>query len=211
VFRCAEINSSVYRPHAPDTYARRGAATPPEFRFAIKVPQLITHEQALRRCRVPFRRLLAETAGLGRRRGPLLVQLPPSLPFERRPATSFFDMVRHEYEGPLVCEPRHPAWFTAAAHAVLRRYQVARVAADPSVVEQAAAPGGWDGLAYFRLHGSPRKYWSRYDAEYLSRLADVLTPMARAIDVWCVFDNTASGSALENAWELAVLVHSHSP
>jgi uncharacterized protein YecE (DUF72 family) len=206
VFRCAEINSSFYRPHAPATYAKWGAATRPEFRFSLKVPQLITHEHALRRCRGPFRRFLAETAGLGSRRGPLLVQLPPSLPFERRPVATFFDMVRHEYEGRLACEPRHPTWFTAGADALLCRCQVARVAADPPIVGESAAPGGWDGLAYFRLHGSPRMYWSRYAADDLSRLANTLTSMARSIEVWCVFDNTASGSALENAWELQELI-----
>ena len=33
--------------------------------------------------------------------------------------------------------------------------RVARVAADPAKVPAAAEPGGWRGLAYYRLHGSP--------------------------------------------------------
>jgi uncharacterized protein YecE (DUF72 family) len=208
LFRSTEINSSFYRPHAAATYAKWAAATPPSFRFAIKVPQLITHEHALRRSRGPFRRFLAETAGLGSRRGPLLVQLPPSFAFAARPVASFFEMVRTDYEGPVVCEPRHPTWFTTNAHRLLARYRVARVAADPPIVEQSATPGGWDGLAYFRLHGSPRMYWSRYAADYLSRLANTARQLSRTIDVWCVFDNTASGSAFENAWELQELMRS---
>jgi len=28
-------------------------------------------------------------------------------------------------------------------------------------------PGGWHGIVYYRLHGSPRTYWSRYDADYI--------------------------------------------
>ena len=81
----------------------------------------------------------------------------------------------------------------------MKHYAVARLAADPPIGEQSSAPGGWNGLTYFRLHGSPRRYWSRYDAGYLSRLALVVRPISQSADVWCVFDNTASGSAFENA------------
>jgi uncharacterized protein YecE (DUF72 family) len=45
---------------------------------------------------------------------------------------------------------------------------VARVAADPAVVPEAVRPGGWTGLVYYRLHGSPRIYYSAYAPEYLA-------------------------------------------
>ena len=202
VFPCAEINSSFSRAHSAATYAKWAAATPRDFRFAVKVPRLITHERQLRRSRDPFRQFLAETDGLGRRRGPLLVQLPPSFAFEARVAARFFAMVRSVYDGRLVCEPRHPTWFGGRAEALMRRHRVARVAADPAILEGADGPGGWDGLTYIRLHGAPRMYWSRYDPAYLSRLARRLQQLSTAADVWCIFDNTASGAAFENAWEL---------
>ena len=206
LFRCAEINSSFYRPHAPATYAKWGASTPSEFLFAVKIPRLITHERELKRSRVPFEQFLAETASLEGHRGPLLVQLPPSLAFAARPVMSFFDMVRNRFDGPVVCEPRHPSWFTSGAQILMKRYTIARVAADPPIVKESSTPGGWDGIAYFRLHGSPRMYWSRYDAGYLSRMATVVSQISQSIDVWCVFDNTASGSAFENAWQLQHLI-----
>lgn len=202
VFRCVEINSSFARPHSAATYARWAAATPAQFRFAVKVPRVITHDEQLRRSRARFEQFLAETHGLGRRRGPLLVQLPPSLAYASRAAGRFFAMVRRAYAGPVVCEPRHPTWFTPGADALLRRYAVARVAADPAITNESRTPGGWDGLAYFRLHGSPRMYWSRYDSSYLSQLTALIRQIASRAEVWCVFDNTASGAALENAWEL---------
>ena len=43
----AEINSSFYRPHRPATYAKWAASVPPGFRFAVKVPRVITHERRL--------------------------------------------------------------------------------------------------------------------------------------------------------------------
>jgi uncharacterized protein YecE (DUF72 family) len=110
--------------------------------------------------------------------------------------------VRDSYEGPLVCEPRHATWFTAAASRVFETHRVARVAADPARVPEAAVPGGWNGVTYFRLHGSPRTYWSRYDEAFIAGLLPQIVVAAPRGDVWCVFDNTASGAAIENAWEV---------
>ena len=202
VFPGAEINTSFHRSHSPTTYAKWAGSTPGEFRFAVKLPRLITHEHRLRRCRHPFVQFLAETTGLGSRRGPLLVQLPPSFAFEARRAARFFEMMREHYDGTVVCEPRHPTWFGARAHSLLTRHAVARVAADPAITEAASVPAGWNGVAYYRLHGTPRMYWSRYDADDLLRLARVVRRLSQSADVWCIFDNTASGAALENAWEL---------
>ncbi|MHC5540554.1 DUF72 domain-containing protein, partial [Singulisphaera rosea] len=76
------------------------------------------------------------------------------------------------------------------------------VAADPAVVPAAAKPGAWDALLYYRLHGSPKIYYSPYSNEYLCNLANVLDDAARSADVWCVFDNTADGCATPNALDV---------
>jgi len=199
VFRCTEINSSFYRPHSAATYARWAASTPPGFRFAVKLPKEITHIRTLRRSRAPLERFLDESAGLGAKRGPLLVQLPPSLAFDARVIGRFFTLLRSLYAGPVVCEPRHPSWF-GKAEVLLASIDVARVAADPPRMPIGREPGGWPGLAYYRLHGSPRTYWSAYDDQALDAIAAAMTGRSR--ESWCIFDNTASGAALENAWSL---------
>lgn len=199
---CAEINSSFHRPHAATTYAKWRDSTPPSFRFAVKIPRAITHELKLRDAQELFITFPAQTDGLAEKRGPLLLQLPPSLSFDGAVVAEFMGMVRGVYDGPLVCEPRHAKWFSPSETSLLGRYRISRVAADPSPVPDAAAPPGWAGVAYFRLHGSPRTYWSRYDEHAIMRLAASIGSMSTAEQVWCVFDNTASGAAIENAWEL---------
>ena len=202
VLRCAEINSSFYRPHAPATYAKWRDSTPPDFRFAVKMPRVITHERKLQDTHDLLVAFLAQTDGLGEKRGPILVQLPPSLSFDAAVVTRFLDVLRTAYDGPVVCEPRHATWFSPHVAALLDRYGISRVAADPPPVPEAMIPAGWPRVAYFRLHGSPRKYWSRYEEPFVATLATSVRSLADAEEVWCVFDNTASGSAIENAWEL---------
>ena len=198
-FPAVEINSSFYRPHRPATYARWAASAPPGFRFAVKVPREITHERRLTDPAEPLGRFLAECGALGEALGPLLVQIPPSLAFDGRVAESFFAALRERFSGSIVCEPRHPSWFGSEAEQALARHQVARVAADPAPVPSAAQPGGWEGLVYYRLHGSPRMYYSAYSEPYLAALADTLHEAARSAPVWCIFDNTALGAATEDA------------
>ena len=109
---CAEINSSFHRPHAAATYAKWRDSTPPGFRFAVKIPRAITHELRLRDVQEPFVTFLAQTDGLADKRGPLLLQLPPSLSFDASVVTAFLDLVRRVYDGPIACEPRHASWFS---------------------------------------------------------------------------------------------------
>src|SRR3979490_1990961 len=66
--RCAEINSSFYRPHAAATYAKWRDSTPPDFRFAVKLPRTMTHELKLQDARVPFVAFLIQTDGLAQKR-----------------------------------------------------------------------------------------------------------------------------------------------
>ncbi|MGN6513728.1 MAG: DUF72 domain-containing protein, partial [Lysobacteraceae bacterium] len=141
-FDVVEINSSFHRPHAAATYARWAAQVPAGFRFSAKLPKAITHDARLRRCGAALDRFADETAGLGRKLGGLLVQLPPSLAYDARVADTFFTMLRRRFDVPVACEPRHPSWFEPRGGARWQRQAVARLAAEPARVPAAAQPGG---------------------------------------------------------------------
>jgi uncharacterized protein YecE (DUF72 family) len=200
-----EINSSFYRPHQRKTYERWAASVPDGFRFAVKVPKAITHEQRLEDCGALLERFVAEVAGLGSKLGVLLVQLPPKLAFEKRVADRFFRDLRQRIDVAVACEPRHASWFTSEVNDWLAERRVARVAADPAPIPGAGEPGGWNGLAYYRWHGSPRIYYSDYDDAALAALGKRLEEQRqRGVPAWCILDNTASGAALGNALALTV-------
>ncbi len=201
IFNCMEINSSFHRPHKPATWEKWAHATPRDFRFAVKAPKTITHEAKLACAPADLQRFLQDAGRLGEKLGPILFQLPPKLNFDPSLARQFFAMLRGLHSGPVVCEPRHETWFRDDANDLLARVGVARVAADPARVVEAAHPGGSPDLLYYRWHGSPRTYYSSYSSDDLKRLSANIKRSA-AKDDWCIFDNTASGAATGNALEL---------
>ena len=205
-FDCAEINSSFYRPHRPTTYERWAQTVPDDFRFSVKIPKRISHELALVGARAALDGFLGEAMGLGVKLGCLLVQLPPKQELDRRAAGRFFTMLRRRYDGPVALEPRNATWFTADAARLMIDHHVARVAADPARVPEAAEPGGWAGMVYYRLHGSPRMYYSSYDDQYLASIAARLAADIDRRPAWCIFDNTTLGAAAGNALDLVEMM-----
>ncbi|MDO9443494.1 MAG: DUF72 domain-containing protein [Beijerinckiaceae bacterium] len=204
-FSCVEINSSFYRSHRPATWTRWASIVPVDFRFAVKVPRTITHDRGLRDCGDLITRLIEETAGLGQKLGVLLVQLPPKLSYHAGTTEAFFSELAVATTARIACEPRHASWFEPDAEHLLAKLEVARVAADPARVAAAGLPGGWRGLAYWRLHGSPVMYRSPYGRGRIGTYAALIEREQRGIEApWCIFDNTASAAAMGDAFELAL-------
>jgi uncharacterized protein YecE (DUF72 family) len=101
---------------------------------------------------------------------------------------------------PIACEPRHPSWLAPDVDALLDELRIGRVAADPAPVAGADRPGGWSGLTYLRLHGSPRIYYSDYTEDAIrAALVPLAQRQSKGGECWCIFDNTAAGAATHNA------------
>jgi uncharacterized protein YecE (DUF72 family) len=210
VLNCAEINSSFYRSHRAATWKKWASSVPDDFRFAVKMPKAITHEEKLAGGPDKVDAFFAEVEALGKKLGVVLVQLPPKLAFEDCPAAEFFEFLRERWQGDVALEPRNASWFTDEADELLVRHRIARVAADPvrhggADVAGVPKPGGWAGLAYFRLHGSPRMYYSQYGAKFLEGVAKAARTREKKGSVWAVFDNTAAGHAFRDAVALREL------
>jgi uncharacterized protein YecE (DUF72 family) len=198
VFDGVEINTSFQRAHRRETYEKWANSVGASFRFAVKIPRAITHEARLGGVEKTLDAFLEQVGALGAKLGPLLVQFPPSFAFDARLFGSFCSRIRERGRYLVACEPRHPSWFETWVDQWLADRKIARVAADPALHPGAGTPGGWRGLAYYRLHGAPRVYFSAYDR---ATLADLEEKLARqpTDTAWCVFDNTASGAAAADA------------
>jgi len=205
-FDAVEINSSFYRSHQHKTYVRWAATVPSDFRFSVKMPRAITHAARLGGADEAIAGFCEEVAGLGEKLGAILVQLPPSLAYEASVAEAFFATLRRSTSVPVVCEPRHPTWFRPGVDGLWQRHLISRVAADPAPCEGAGRVAGAGPSHYWRWHGSPRIYYSEYGDVALEALAGQLRMHAAdGLMAWCIFDNTALGHAVTNAFRLKEL------
>ena len=134
IFGAVEGNSTFYALPTPATIERWAQETPREFRFAFKVPRVITHDRALQYFEDELRRFLQVLRPLEERLGPCMLQLPP---VAGRAAGSrirkFLEFWPREV--PLAVEVRHPDWFDQGPnerdlHRLLRHFGVERVCFD---------------------------------------------------------------------------------
>ncbi|NYD89080.1 DUF72 domain-containing protein [Sphingomonas melonis] len=200
VMPCLEVNSSFHRSHRRGTWERWAASVPDGFRFSAKIPKEISHVRRLVDATDALDRFLSEAGGLGGKLLVILLQLPPSFAFDVSLISSFLRAASLRTDARIVCEPRHASWFTQEADTLLVDHEVARAAADPAKVPEAAQSGGWRGISYHRLHGSPVMYRSAYGEERLrSYASEIAADLAAGRQTWCIFDNTASSAALGDA------------
>ncbi|XLZ72010.1 DUF72 domain-containing protein [Massilia sp. SR12] len=203
VFNAVEINSSFYRQHRPETYARWADSVPATFRFAVKLPRTVTHEKRLHDASAELDRFAAEAGTLGAKLGWVLVQTPPSLRFDAAAVQAVCCGLQERLDArqagapQLACEARHASWFTDEATAVLRQMEAIRVVADPPAgVPGPFTPTSHNG-SYVRLHGSPQIYRSPYEPVRLEQVAAWLRDQPGESLV--IFDNTMSGTQASQA------------
>ena len=113
----------------------------------------------------------------------------------------------------VACEPLI-AEFIGQAQGLGPRLGCLLVQLPPSLMFNAteAQATSWTGLVHRRLHGSPRMYYSAYASTLIEALAlRVQRALVEGHTVWCVFDNTASGVATEDALALSKALLSLNP
>lgn len=203
-FNAVEINSSFYRDHKVTTYQAWRDSVPENFCFSVKLSREITHMQRLQRGEKRLRETLVPILYLNQKMGCLLVQTPPSLHYNRGHAHDFLEELRDSYQGPVAMETRHITWCKPEVDELFRQFLVSRVIADPDPYKKAyelmACGEEFNNTVYYRLHGSPEVYKSNYEPERLLYYAqEIQSHVGEGRKVWCVFDNTTYGFAMENA------------
>lgn len=205
VLNCVEINSAFYREHKPETYTKWAQSTPENFRFSVKLLRYFTQEKRLKETGSRLKEVIDGMMGLQDKFGVLLVQLPPSLDFHAPTVERFLKDLRKIYSGLLAWEPRHQSWKNPKALQMLSDFEVNKVLADPEPVFLTREKRGpvERNLVYYRLHGTPEIYKSKYEPERIQRLRNRLQQTkSEGKNVWCIFDNTTFGYATENALDL---------
>lgn len=207
-FSTVELNASFYRPPRPEAIARWRRAVPASFRFAVKLWRRITHERRLADCGAELRSFLEVVGALGSKRGPLLVQLPPSLRRDDALLAAFLDTLRKaagRRRWRVALEFRSPDWLCPQVCALLSAQDAALCLSDlphcPCVEPNAAS------FVYIRRHGPTGRYRGCYTDELIRADAGRIRGWLEAgRDVYVYYNNDIEGHALDNARELIAQV-----
>lgn len=135
-FPTVEINNTFYRMPTAALLSGWAEQVPESFRFVIKAPKRITHEQRLLNCGEHLAYLVRATSTLGARLGPLLFQLPPNFKKDLPRLQAFLEQMPERRR--VAFEFRHASWFDDEVLGLLRGHGVALCVADTG--EEPVAP-----------------------------------------------------------------------
>lgn len=206
-FSCTEINSSFYRLPRKQTVQNWVDKVPKHFYFCPKLNRYITHLKKLRDAEEPMERFFDAFAPMLKKMGPVLIQLPPSLSFDKDVAVTFFDLLKKKYSiADFVLEPRHKSWLEEESISLLKKYKVGFVISQSGVGFPYAEYITSKNI-YVRFHGPGKLYASSYSKDELAYFASLFKKwLKEKYHLWIFFNNCYNGVATENARELEQLL-----
>lgn len=194
ILNAVEINSTFYKYHQARTFARWKEETPANFQFSVKLHQDFTHKCDLYPKVRDLKNFFQGVNELGEKWKVLLIQFPGKMEFHEKKISRFYDLLRRNFEGHIVLEPRNLTWISKESLKLMKEFRISKVIADPERCPLKKNPEF--GIHYVRLHGSPIIYRSSYTKKFLKGLKRDLQSIRNP---WVIFDNTTFGLATENA------------
>lgn len=220
LFDVVEINVTFYRPLEARLCHRwlDAVRDAPDFRFTAKLWSVFTHDRRLPEGELTqFQEGLRPLMAAGRL-GVLLAQFPYSF-HNTEENRAYLVEVREAFrEFPVAVEVRHRSWQRREVGEFLQTVGLEFANIDQPMVSYSLGRTAWvtGALGYLRAHGRARETWfefgedrhARYDYLYDPGELEDLTAravelMAKAKDVYVVFNNHPAGQAVANGLEMA--------
>src|SRR5262249_55149543 len=130
-----EVNSTFYASQKPASFRRWASETPDDFVFSLKGPRYTTHRRVLAEAGSSVERFFGSgVLELKQKLGPVLLQLPPTKPFDPDDFTAFLELLPRMLDGRAIrhaVEVRHASFMTANFIALLGKPVAARLLVDP--------------------------------------------------------------------------------
>ncbi len=184
-----EINYTFRRMPKASTFEGWTQKTPPNFRFALKASQRITHFDRLRGTQSALDYFIEVAGALRDRLGPVLFQLPPDLPRDDELLTDFLDEIGGRVRATF--EFRNRSWFNDRVLEILRTKRAALCIAES---EKLASPVECTApFAYLRLRNET------YDDAGLELWASRIRGLAeQAQEIYVFFKHESAAPDLAN-------------
>jgi uncharacterized protein YecE (DUF72 family) len=201
-FNAIELNGTFYKFPRIDSLSNWYRRSPMDFRFSVKAPRVITHFKRMKDSAKYLRDFYNVVRdGLAEKAGCLLFQFPSAYQASDEAVDRLLSMLDRTFVN--VVEFRHASWWDERITSTLHKEGI--VMSGVSHPQFPSAVVGDGPIMYYRLHGVPHLYHSSYDPSSLEDItlqAQQITPLKEA---YIVFNNTASGAALQNAKQLVEL------
>jgi uncharacterized protein YecE (DUF72 family) len=209
LFNSIEVNSTFYKVPRAATFAKWASEVPEGFKFTVKLWRGITHQPGLEFVEEDVDRCLLPAKELGKKRGCLLVQLPPGVQFDKAAQLERLLQRIHAVDAAgawrIAVEFRHPGWYRPETADLLERYKAGMVLHDMPASKR-ETPAGRTLFIYVRYHGVAGDYKGGYEEEHLLRDARRMKGwLHEEREVYVYFNNTI-GDALLNAQALRGMV-----
>ena len=215
-FTTVEVDSTFYAIPAAKTMRGWADRTPPEFSFALKLPQEITHENRLRDSADIASLFFDRARELGHKLGPILMQLGPDFAPSELPAlANFLPMIPRDVR--VAVEFRQRGWIHEGIIALLAEHNVAVALVDarwiPRKTMMALAERPTSDVSYIRWMGPNRDIvdYSRVQVDRKRELeswAQVIAQLARRVKtVYGYVNNHFAGHSPSSARDLQRLLH----
>jgi uncharacterized protein YecE (DUF72 family) len=214
-FDTVEVDSTFYAIPAEKTVRGWAERTPAHFRFALKMPQEITHERRLRDVGDTASLFYDRARELDDKLGPVLIQLGPDFAPSELPALAHF-LPTLPRDMRFAVEFRQRGWIHEGMLALLAEHGVALALTDArwiprkQMMQLAAQPTA--DFVYLRWMGSDRAIidYSRIQidrAHELELWSGVLWPLAvKGRSVFGYVNNHFAGHSPESARQLQLLL-----
>jgi uncharacterized protein YecE (DUF72 family) len=203
-----EVNSSFYRLPKIATIEKWMSEVGSDFRFTFKIPKIISHAKDLAFNESDVAALLDVISYADKKKGCLLIQLPPSAKVALLPRLQkLLQLFRSTDEGSswdIAVEFRDPSWYNSKVEATLSNYHACIAIHDhpkaPTPLKIATP------LFYLRFHGDNGRYRGSYSEPLMEPYAQFAREQLLAGKKgYCYFNNTM-GAAFENAITLREMI-----
>lgn len=195
-FNTLELNYTFYR--FPQIAPLEGwyYKSPPNFKFSIKAPRLITHFKQFKDVRPlldDFYNVAKE--GLKDKLGPVLFQFHPKTVYTPELLEEILAQLDPEVSN--VLEFRDASWWREDVYQALAAQKI--VFCGISHPHLPNTPVVNRPLAYYRFHGVPILYKSEYSTQFLDEVSDSINADEQVREAYLYLNNTAKGHAIKNA------------
>lgn len=197
-FKTLELNMTYYKFPRLEFLKGWHERAPDGFTFTVKAPRHITHFKKFRDARQMLDDFNGTTReGLAEKLGCVLFQFPPNFAYDTERLARITELLGASMRN--VLEFRHQSWWNMEVYQALAKANITFCGiSHPALPDDVIAT---TDVLYYRFHGVPHLYKSRYENQKLEQAVQQMLNSGSG-SAFVYFNNTADAHAITNAKQL---------